>query len=488
MDKLRVLFVKPPSNSHLIFPPIGLIQLATCCKGIAGVKILDCLKERYTHREFKEYLIKNPCDVVAISSFSAESMSAIACARIAKKVNPNVITMIGGTHLHNLYKSTSDISFQDIDFSMVGEGEESLPLLLKELMKPAEERSYDHIMGLNYMSNGKIIANEPGWVQNLDGLPNTDWSLIDLKGYPRSYLAKKHPYAPILTSRGCPYRCTFCSIPSIAGRSFRPRSPEKVFAEMKHLYELGVREIMFWDDNFTLQRSRAKRLCELLIEENMKGLVWSCPQGVRIDLIDEELLGLMKKAGCYYVSLGIESGSDRVLTDMKKSISVQKIREKVPLVSKAGIDSWGFFILGYPTETKEDILATINLSREIGLTRVSYHIYQPVSGTEAFDTFFKDKDIDWEKIKFSESLFPPKGMTAQDLKSIQRMAFLRFYCRPKTFLKFLKSNLSVTQFMEIMKMFKEYIIHKEDKLNYKDIDSATQAVKSQEPVIAAPMN
>ena len=377
-----------------------------------------------------------------------------------KEKDKNIITILGGTHLHNLYHSTKDLKVNHVDYTIVGEAEESLPLFIEELQKP--NPNFEIISGLNYIKDGKIFQNAPAFVEDIDKLPITDWSLVDLKSYPRSYLARKHPYAPILTSRGCPYPCTFCSIPSISGRKFRPRSPEKVVEEMKRLYELGVKEVMFWDDNFTLVRPRAMKICELLIKENMN-LIWSCPQGVRIDLIDDEILAKMKQSGCYYVSLGIESGSNRVLQDMKKKITVEKIREKVPLIKKAGINSWGFFILGYPTETKEDILATINLSREIGLSRVSYHIYQPVPGTEAFDTFVTDKNIQWDKIKFSESIFPPKGMTANDLKNAQKKAFLKFYLRPNVLFKFIKDNLTINQMNETFKMFKEYIIHKEAK-------------------------
>lgn len=465
---MKILFIKPPGSYHNAFPPIGLVQLATCCKGVAEVKILDCPKEKYSHKEFKDYIERHNFDIAAISALSEEGVSAIECAKIIKKKDKSITTIFGGSHLHNLYH-TAGLDFSSnngvncIDYAIVGEAEESLPLLLEELKKSSNERDFDKIKGLSYAFNGKIITNNPMLIENLDDLPICDWSLIDLKSYPRSIHAKRYPYAPTLTSRGCPYQCTFCSIPSVSGRKLRPRSPEKIVQEMIYLYNLGIKEVMFWDDNFTLYRKRAIEICDLLIKEDMD-LIWSCPQGIRVDLVDEELLKKMKKSGCHYVALGIESGSDKILKDMKKNLTVQKIKENVPLIKKMGIDTWGFFILGYPTESREDILKSIQLSRQLNLTRASFHLYQPVPGTEAFDTFIANKDIKWNKSnKYSESIIAPQGMTPEDLIRLQRIALLRFYLRPRALFRLLRDNSSAHQLTQVFRIFKEYVIHKKNK-------------------------
>ena len=460
---MKVLFLKTPGTSHMVLTPVGLVQLATCCKEIAEVEVLDCLKEGYTSERFEAAVQGGLPDVAAISAFSTESSSALECARILKRLKPDVVTILGGSHLHNLHHSTgvgaSDMAFWSaIDYTVTGEAEHSLPLLLTEVQKPAAQRELHHIRGLGYRSGGQFIQNPPEFIEDLDSIPICDWTLVDLNSYPQSYLTKRHPSTLLMTSRGCPYPCTFCSIPSVAGKKFRARSPEHLVAEMKALYNQGVREIMFWDDNFTLQKDRALRICDLLIKEGMD-LTWSCPQGVRIDLVDEELISKMKQAGCYYVALGIESGSDRVLKDMKKRLTVSRIKETVPMIHKGGINTWGFFILGYPTETREDILKTIKLAKQLSLFRASFHLFQPVPGTESYEQFVTDREVDWNKIKWSESNFAPDGMTKEELIRLQRRALFEFYTQPRVFIRFLRDNLAPRQFIELARLFKEYFLH-----------------------------
>lgn len=464
---MRILLLKPPSNPHLVLPPLGIAYLASSCCEKYDVNVLDCIKEKYTHSMFKEFITKEKPDILGVSALSMEIQSGIKCCDIAKEVDKNIITIVGGVHASNRPKEL--LNNTSIDYILVGECEETLPLLLEKIEK-SENISDIPGLGFRDVKNKKIIINQPRLVDDLDKLKFPNWDLIKLDEYPHTYQSRRHPSAPIITSRGCPFLCTYCSGHTVTGRKWRPRSPENVVDEIKVLYNnYNVKEISIFDDNFTFDKERVKKICNLLIKENMD-LIWNLPNGVMLTTLDEDLLKLMKKAGCYEVCIGIESCSNKILKDMKREfLNLNIIKEKAPLISKTGIIATGFFILGYPTETIEDIKETIKMSRNLGLDRARYLLFQALPGSEIFQELVKKKiisedSIEWDKIYYSRAnVLPYTIKDKKVLEKLQRNAIFWFYLRPKIFVNYVLDNMRKDQIKVNLHMAKLYVLHK-----YKD--------------------
>ena len=206
----------------------------------------------------------------------------------------------------------------------------------------------------------------------------------------------------------------------------------------------GIREIHIEDDNFTFDKNFVKEFCAQLKNSGLK-ISWTCPNGIRLDTLDEELLLVMKDAGFYSLSVGIESGSDKILEQMKKNITKEQIREKINLIKKCGLDVSGFFILGYPTENREDILATINFAIELGLKRAGFSLFKPFPGTEITRKLVEKgelkqmSDEDWARFVLSDAVYAPPGFTRKQMKKIRREALLRFYLRPAIMFNFIRN-------------------------------------------------
>lgn len=188
---------------------------------------------------------------------------------------------------------------------------------------------------------------------------------------------------------------------------------------------------------------------------------WATPNGVRVDTLDEELLRLMKKSGLYLISLGIESGSERILRTIKKNTTVKMIREKMAMINRFGIDAAGFSIIGFPNETTQEIRATIQLSLELGLTRANYFTFLPFPGTNAYEELSLNRELDninWEKFYFMSAAYVPKGMKRSDLKRLQRLAFFKFYSRPSIFCKNISQIKSFRHLWYLARRFFHWII------------------------------
>jgi radical SAM superfamily enzyme YgiQ (UPF0313 family) len=223
--------------------------------------------------------------------------------------------------------------------------------------------------------------------------------------------------------------------------------------------ERGIREFHMVDDNFTMDTHYAKDFLRALQEERLD-ISWATPNGIRIDAIDDELLGLMKATGLYLVSLGIESGSDRILGFMKKGFKTDDVRRAVTRIRSSGIDVAGFFIMGFPGETLDDIRATMDFSLELDLIRANFFLYLPLPGTESFNELKRQGKIkmDYSNFYFTSAFYTPDGMTKTQLKGMQRKAFLRFFLRPRIFFKNLLGIKSPRHFLFLLKRFKNWII------------------------------
>ena len=353
-------------------------------------------------------------------------------------------------------------NFPHIDYAIAGEGEKSLPQLVDVLedkgldkgFKPLAPSLADNlkgIPGLVYKGMNPGDYSPPCFESDVDKLDFPAWDMHPPRDYPfapQGAMFRQFPFAPIIITRGCPFPCTFCAGHTLAGRKFRKRSVEHVIEEMSMLYDTyGVREFHILDDNFSLEKDYLMSWCESVRENFVHGISWCAPNGLRLDTLDPEAVRAMKASGCYYVSVGIESGSDRILKHMRKGFTVDDVREKVGMIRKEGLDVNGFFILGYPEETAGDMEATIKLSLELDLSRAAYFNFLPLPGTPIFDEMYPEglQNGIWDSFFQYNAPFAPKGMTSEDIKKFQRDAHMRFYFRPKILWRIIRELRSIRQ-------------------------------------------
>ncbi|MBN1527206.1 MAG: radical SAM protein, partial [Candidatus Omnitrophica bacterium] len=327
----------------------------------------------------------------------------------------------------------------------------------------AGEKDLSSINGLIWRDGANLITNPRSWVDDLDSLGAPAWDIIKPEKYPEAQhgaFFKKFPIAPIMVTRGCPFSCTFCAGNLVSGKKIRKRSIGHVLWEMNYLYRNhGIREFHIIDDNFTMDAAYVKEFLRRLKALNLD-ISWAVPNGVRMDTLDEEMLRLMKETGLYMISLGIETGSDRVLRMMRKATNISKIRKCVSMIQEAGIDIAGFFILGFPGETEMSIKKTICFARQLGIERANFFTYLPFPGTQSYrelEARGELKDVDWESFYFMNAAYVPQGLNRKQLKDLQRLAFARFYLRSRVVLYHIKEIKSLRHLMFLTRRFLNWI-------------------------------
>lgn len=400
----KILLINPPfyrlMNSHFNGLSLGLCYIAGVLKD-AGFYVriynADYLNDtKYiTQKEILENygnykaILQNPDnpiwqeikstvqnfkpDLVGITALTGTYKSAEIIAKIVRDFDPGIRLVIGGVHPTILPDEV--INSDLFDFVVRGEGENTF----LEIAKGEKKKD---ILGLSYRDdNGRIVRNpERPYIKDLDTIT-----------FPARDLYINEPesmdYGYIMTGRGCPFQCTYCASKKIWNRKARFRSEQNVIEELKYVHmTFGTRSFYFIDDTFTLDLKRAKRICQMMIDEGMD-IEWICD--TRVDTLDEELLFLMKKSGCTRVKIGVESGSERILKNIKKGITKDQIRRAVSLIRKAGLDFTIYLMIGFPTETDEEVHETIDFARELDPKYYSLSILAPYPGTEIYDDIVK---------------------------------------------------------------------------------------------------
>jgi len=427
--KLKILLIKPFSVTDEIQPPLGLGYLATAVRDKHDVTIIDGIKEKLTLQKFKDELEKENYDVIGIQCYTFDKHTVKEMINLSRIINKDIIIIVGGPEPSSNIKDI--FNYLHADFGFKGEAEIGFPALMDNIS--GKKIKLEQIPSLIWKDKSKIKVNQQRFIENLDELKNPSWDLLKPDTYPP---------APVFATRGCPYHCTFCAGFLISGRRIRYRSVKNFVDEIELLHkQYGINEIHIEDDNFSLKREFVIDFCNELIKRRLD-ITWACPNGIRLDSLDLELVKLMKKTGLYTVSVGIESGSDRILKIMKKSLSKEIIREKLNMLDKAGLDTVGFFILGYPDETIKDIDETIGFACSLPLKRASFMTFKPFPGTEASSRIMeelKNKDLKWENFALNTVAYSPRGITLKQLKFLRRKALIKFYFRPKIVIDFISS-------------------------------------------------
>jgi len=419
--KFKKIMLIHPSNTmaadsvRRLATPIGLLYIGAVLKKSGyEVKILDSPFEGYYNTEVKEGYVTYGLneeefiekikeympDVIGISSmFSAHQKNVLRHCELVKSVNPDIKVVLGGIH-PSLYPEES-IREKCIDYVLMGEGEFRFAKLL-DALNQNKEPEFD---GISYKKEDKkIIRPMTTRIENLDDIPLPARELIDMDKYieigvPYAPFPRKERVEQIITSRGCPFNCNFCSTVSFWGRSFRTRSVDNILKEIDELIEkYGIEEIQFTDDNITVDKERAMELFRKLKSRNLS---WCTPHGLMAKTVDEEMIKVMAESGAYQLTFAIESGSERVLKEIIHKIVPPKetIKKIVDACHKYKIQVHGMFIVGFPGETREEVMETLNYPFEVGFDSVSFFIANPMPGSELYDEC-KNKGYLVEDAKF----------------------------------------------------------------------------------------
>lgn len=426
---MKVLFVVPETKSMFgevkglpPHPHVGIAYLISILKkNKIQVKVFDEGIEEDKKELFTVIDDFEP-NVIGITGFSyAYIFLEELIKRIKKYIETPVI--VGGPHIaatgDEIIRSTS------ADFALLGEGENYFLEFLKQFEKKTSD--FSKVPGLIWKKKGKILSNPLGsFIKDLDKLPLPDYEAFKLEKYP-CFLEKS---LPILTSRGCPYGCNYCSVKLSMGRGFRPRSPGNVIAEIKHWYKKGFQSFDINDDCFTLDLGRAEKICDLITKNKLK-VKFQLYNGVRADRVTPNLLKKLKKAGCTFIAYGCESGNQKTLKRIKKNITLDQVRRAVDWTNKAGIRNAVNFIIGHEMETYEEALDTLKFAKSLPTNFVNFYNLVPYPGTEVYNWAIKNSHFLMPKRTFLKEIsyrdnipiFETKEFTKRQREEVMRKGF-----------------------------------------------------------------
>lgn len=437
----------------VFLPPWGLALLAAILrKERYDVMILDCEVLRLDYDQSCKEIFKFNPSIVGFTAATVSVHNAAMLASKIKKVNKNIPLIVGGVHVSGVPVETMKY-FKDFDIGVIGEGEETIVELVKNIK---DKSQYKNIKGIVYRDNGEIIINEPRpYIKELDSLPFPAFDLLpDIgKHYkPSPIYFKKLPHAMVLSSRGCFGKCTFCD-KTVSGHKMRFHSADYIvdlILELNKKY--GIRDLIFHDDVFIVNRKRLYKFCELFKKKNIK-VVWQA--NARIDSVNLEVLKTIKESNCWLIAYGIESGSQKILNMANKRIKLEQIKQTLEWTKMAGLETKGYFILGLIGETKETLKETENFIMDIPLDILALNLFTPFPNT--IDYFRAPKygsfNNDWRLLNQHNVVFIPNGLTAKELEETCKRIQTKFYFRLRVVFYFIKKLFNYQKALIIINGF-----------------------------------
>jgi anaerobic magnesium-protoporphyrin IX monomethyl ester cyclase len=425
-DKTKIELVNTPLpievTRHPFFPPLGLAYMAAVLEqNNFEVKILDCPVCQINHEKLKSELESFQPTIVGIASMTSTIESALKSARIAKEACPDAKVVMGGPHATFADKQILSDE-KAVDIIVRGEGEETLLELAKQ---SPELQKIEEIKGITFRKDNQIIQspNRP-YIKNLDALPRPAYKYLPME----KYRITGRKILPIMSSRGCPFQCSFCVASQMFGAPFRARSAKNVLDELEWLRdEYGAEGIQFQDDTLTFDRKRTIEICDGIIERKIN-LPWGCL--TRTDMVTKDLLAKMSKAHCNEVSFGVDAGCQKIRDSFKKGVSTEQCENAIKWAKESGIFVTASTILGYPGETKETLQETLDFVRKVEPDDVWLCIATPYPGT-ALRALVESKgwkmSNDWSLYNTMNNIFEDPLLPATEIAKMRKTFYNKFY-------------------------------------------------------------
>lgn len=460
---MKVLLINPPTHNMIgtnvlefvdtmtgCYPPLGLMYIAASVEKYTNyeIKIIDAPTAKLDYRTLEEHIIKEKPDIVGITVTTFTLIDAILTVENVNKINSSIHVCLGGPHV-NIYPLET-IQIKGVDSVILGEGEFTFVDLLNALERDGDLHKIKNIV---FIKNGEVVNNfiKGQFINNLDLLPFPSRHLVPFRKY-YSILSKKLPMTTMITSRGCPYRCTFCDRPHL-GKKFRSRSAQNIINEFEICINMGIKEIFIYDDTFTINRQRVIDICDEIIKRKLD-IVWDIR--ARIDTVDKEVLIKLKRAGCARIHYGIEAGTQEIIEVLKKNINLEQANNILKMTKELGIVSLAYFMIGNPTEDKEQIKKTIDFAIQLKSDYVHFSITTPFPGTELYKQGLSRgiwKNDFWQEFakKHMEGFIPKvweEKLSRAELVNLLKYAYRKFYFNPQYILK---EFIKIRSFQELMR-------------------------------------
>lgn len=446
---MKVLLINPPRLNEIMGnnpsiveeergynPPLGLLYIAAFIERHTkhDVMIIDCQVDRLDYYALKAKIASIQPDVVGITAMTMTIVDVLNTANIVKEIDDTIKVVLGGPHV-NLFPDET-IKLKNIDYLVLGEGEAIFADLINTIEGKADSRE---IAGLVFKNNGKIInTGQRPLISNLDKLPFPARHLVPYKKY-TSLLSKGGVVTTVFTSRGCPFKCSFCDRPHL-GKIFRARSSINVVDELEVCTKLGIHEFLIYDDTFTVNKRRVIDICDEIIRRKLN-IGWDIR--ARVDTVNEEVIAHLKKAGCQGIHYGVEAGTDKILKILNKGITINQVKEVFNLTRKYKIPILAYFMIGSPKETLKDICQTFKVMKNLNPDYVHLTVLTPFPGTKIYFDGLENgvikKDY-WKEFAKNptKDFVPPHWaeiFTRDELHELLVNGYKSFYLRPSYIFK-----------------------------------------------------
>lgn len=432
------------------FPPISQLQVVTVLRQVGiDAQLYDAVAMKKSTADIKEDLVD--CNMVIILTSTMTVNEDAAILSELKRINPKIITAVYGAHPTFMSKYT--VSKEGIDIAVRREPE----FIIRDLaLAFVQNKDWHSVKGISFKLNGEYVCcPDYEFIENLDSLPIPDRTLLpgDIDYF--NPVVKRIPFTTMFTSRGCPGRCVYCSSPPFYGRVFRAMSAERVIKEMEVVQSQGYREVFFRDEIFTVQKKRTMDICQSIIKKKLD-LSWIV--SARIGSVDFETMKLMKEAGCHMIRFGVESGSDEILKNIAKGITVKQIGQTFELIHKVGLDTHAHLMIGTPGETHQTINQTIKLLKKIKPTIITCGICTPYPGTKLFDMILEKYSYINDGSECDLSHLHTRGyynevfcnLSPEELTKAIKKIYRSFYFRPKYVFDWLRRIKSMDELKRII--------------------------------------
>ena len=443
--KAKVALVNPPTLKgvfhHQLYVPIGLAYLAAVLeKNGHEITVIDCPAMGMDQDELKRKLDAFQPDLVGVTSMTPTIQSTLESTRVAREACPDATIVVGGPHATFMDKQILNDE-ASVDVVVRGEGEQTL---LELAQTATDSWNFHNVKGITFRNGEETVQtpNRPA-IQNLDELPYPTYKYFALE----KYLLYGKLFLPVITSRGCPFQCSFCTTSRIFGKEYRARSPKNIVDELEQIKNVyRADSFTFYDDTLTLDKNRIFKICEE-IKARKIGIPWDCQ--TRVDQVSKEILTKMKETNCQQVFFGVESGCQTILDAVKKRTTVEQNEKAIRMAKEAGLFVSISIILGYPGETKEMLKQTLDFIRRAEPDDVYLCVATPYPGTELrrlVEEMGLKMSPDWSRYDTVTPVFENPNLSDEEVKELRRTFYDSFYS-PKYVLRHLFNGNSYSRVM-----------------------------------------